>query len=103
MSIFVATTRAEKRIAKALSEVLGKTVLPADVIVTSAKGYWAHSHQDCQRWTGHARGDAYGMYSIGSWNLTLADLRKGRAFEVTDCRTFHAPDNQFQFEPRDTP
>jgi hypothetical protein len=84
--------------AEALSKLLETFVDPFCVRTYSAIGYWAHNHQDVQRWTGQVEVNGI-LYSIGSWALTIRDLNRGRPFVVDDQRGKLYADNHFQFEP----
>lgn len=90
--------RAQHRIAGALSPIFQTYVDPFDVHVWPARGAWTHTRMDVQRWTGQV--DVNGTkYSIGSWNLTLANMRRGAKMVCHDTRGDINPDNNFQFEP----
>lgn len=93
-----APCRAQHRIADALSRLLETRVDPFGVMVYPATGYWSHNQQDVQRWTGTADIDGF-KYTIGSWALTLASIRKGAKMVCHDTRSDLCPDNNFQFEP----
>lgn len=92
--------RAQHRIAEALSPLLETYVDPWCVRVYAARGGWAHSRMDVQRWTGSVEVNGL-TYSIGSWALTLANIRRGAPMECHDARRDLNPDNNFQFEPGD--
>lgn len=90
--------RAQHRIAEALGPILGTYVDPCCVEVYPARGAWTHNRMDVQRWTGIVDVNGF-KYSIGSWNLTLANMRRGAPMECHDARRDLNPDNNFQFEP----
>ncbi len=89
--------KAQHRIADALSPILETLVDPCCVKLWPARGYWTHSHQDVQRWTGSVEVEGI-PFSLGSWDLTLSDLRKGNRFVISDNRRHARPYNDFSVE-----
>lgn len=89
---------AQFRVAEALSQLCEIYIDPFDVEMYPARGYWAHTHQDVQRWTGWVEINGINR-SIGSWGLTIGDLNKGRRFVIEDQTGKYRADNNFQFEP----
>lgn len=94
---------AAQKIAKRLSSVLGVPICPDEIVIVPARGGWAHSTKDVQRWAGHfPRPDLPKIsYSIGSWNMTLSKIAAGCAFDLHDERNTdrRVKDNDFQIEP----
>ncbi len=78
--------------------LLGTYVDPCCVEVWPARGAWTHMRMDVQRWTGMV--EVGGLkYTIGSWNLTLANIRRGAKISCGDERGQYRAYNNFQFEP----
>lgn len=92
---------AQHRIAKALSEALGTWVDPCCVKLYPALGYWAHLHQDCQRWTGTAEVEGT-SYALGSWGMTVSAIKMGERFEIHDHRGERRSYSDFSFERPET-
>lgn len=91
--------RAQFRIAEAISREAKTHVDPFDVKLWSAVGYWAHIHQDCQKFTGTV--EINGLpHPIGSWGLTVSDIRRGRAFYI-EGPAYGSGIRGFQIEPKE--
>lgn len=96
----VSEEKAAHKLAKEFSKILGTYIDPYTLRFFPAIGYWAHNHQDVQRFTGHfPRPDLPKFsYGFGSWSLTISKISKGCKFKIEDHRNGDLAENDFQIE-----
>lgn len=81
-------------------KLLGVYVDPGSFCFGEARGYWAHNHQDVQRFAGHFRVSGLQMaYTFGSWDHTLTALARSGC-TIVDTRGDKFADNMFVIEKK---